>query len=38
MGDKRNLHILVGRPKGKRPCGRPRYKWDDIEMDLKEVV
>jgi len=30
--------ILVGKPEGKRPLGRPRRRWDDnIEMDLKEV-
>jgi hypothetical protein len=28
----------VGKPKGKRPLGRPRRKWvDDIRMDLEEV-
>ena len=30
--------ILVGKPEGKRPLGRPRRRWDDnIEMDLTEV-
>jgi hypothetical protein len=30
--------VLVGKPEGKRPLGRPNLKWDDnIEMDLKEV-
>jgi hypothetical protein len=30
--------VLVGRPKGKRPPGRPRYRWEDnIKMDLREV-
>jgi hypothetical protein len=30
--------VLVGRPKGKRPLGRPRYKWEDnIKMDLREI-
>jgi hypothetical protein len=29
---------LVGRPKGKRPLGRPRYRWEDnIKMDLGEI-
>jgi hypothetical protein len=29
---------MVGKPKGKRPMGRPRRKWDDnIRMDLQEV-
>jgi hypothetical protein len=28
----------VGRPEGKRPLGRPRYRWEDnIKMDLQEV-
>jgi hypothetical protein len=30
--------ILVGKPKGKRPLGRPRRKWvDNIKMDLREI-
>jgi hypothetical protein len=30
--------ILVGRPEGRRPLGRPRRRWDDsIKMDLQEV-
>jgi hypothetical protein len=30
--------ILVGRPEGRRPLGRPRHRWDDnIKMDLQEV-
>ena len=28
--------VLVGRPEGKRPLGRPRLRWEDIKMDLKE--
>jgi ERCC4-type nuclease len=28
----------VGKPKGKRPIGRPRHRWvDNIKMDLKEI-
>jgi hypothetical protein len=31
--------ILVGKPEGKRPLGRPkRRREDDIKMDLKEIV
>jgi hypothetical protein len=39
MGDKRNAYrILVGKPEGKRPLGRPRRRWvDSIKMDLREI-
>jgi hypothetical protein len=39
MEDKGVPHrVLVGRPKGKRPLGRPRHRWENnIKMDLKEV-
>jgi hypothetical protein len=39
MGERRGLYIiLVGKPEGKRPLGRPRHRWDDnINMDLQEV-
>jgi len=31
--------VLVGKPEGKRPLGRPRRRWEDnIKMDLQEVV
>ena len=30
--------VLVGKPEGKRPLGRPRRRWEDnIKMDLNEV-
>jgi hypothetical protein len=30
--------ILVGKPEGKRPLGRPRCRWEDnIKMDLREI-
>jgi len=30
--------VLVGKPEGKRPLGRPRHRWkDNIKMDLQEV-
>jgi hypothetical protein len=39
MGEKRNAYrLLVGKPEGKRPLGRPRRRWvDNIRMDLREV-
>ena len=39
MGEKRGVYrVLVGKPKGKRPLGRPRHRWEDnIKMDLQEV-
>jgi transcription termination factor 2 len=39
MGDTRFEHtILVGKPEGNRPLGRPRRKWvDNIKMDLREI-
>jgi hypothetical protein len=39
MGEKRNAYrLLVGKPMGKRPLGRPRRRWvDKIRMDLGEV-
>jgi hypothetical protein len=39
IGEKRNAYsLLVGKPEGKRPLGRPRRRWvDNIRMDLGEV-
>jgi hypothetical protein len=39
MGEKRNTYrILVGKPQGKRPLGRPRRRWvDNIKMDLRGI-
>jgi hypothetical protein len=38
-GEKRNVcRLLVGKPEGKRPLGRPRRRWiDNIKMDLSEI-
>ena len=39
MGEERGVYrVLVGKPEGKRPLGRPRHRWvDNIRMDLQEV-
>jgi hypothetical protein len=39
MGEKRNMYrLLVGKPEGKRPLGRPRRRWIDIiEMEILEI-
>jgi len=39
MGEGRDVYrVLVGKPEGKRPLGRPRRRWEDnITMDLQEV-
>jgi hypothetical protein len=39
MVEDRGVHrVLVGKPEGKRPLGRPRHIWEDnIKMDLQKV-
>jgi hypothetical protein len=38
MGEMRNAcDILVGKPKGKRPLGRPRHRKEYIRMELREI-
>jgi hypothetical protein len=39
MGEERNVYrVLMGKPEGKRPLGRPRCRWEDgIRMDLREI-
>ena len=39
MGEERGVYrVLVGKPEGRRPLGRPRRRWvDNIRMDLQEV-
>ena len=39
MGEERGVYsVLVGKPEGKRPLGRPRRRWvDNIRTDLQEV-
>jgi len=40
MGERRGVYrILVRKPEGKRPLGRPRCRWEDnIKTDLQEVA
>jgi hypothetical protein len=40
MGEKRNMYrLLVGKPEGKRPIGRPRRRWmNNIKVDLLEIT
>jgi hypothetical protein len=40
LGDGRSVYrVLVGRPGGKRPLGRPRRRWEDnIKLDIREIV
>jgi hypothetical protein len=39
MGETRNAYrILVGKPEGNRPLGRPRRRWvDNIKIDLRDI-
>jgi hypothetical protein len=39
MGEGRGVYrVLVGRPGGKRPLGRPRRRWEDnIKLDFREI-
>jgi hypothetical protein len=39
MGEERKVYkVLVGKPEGKRPLGRPRHRWENgIRMDLREI-
>jgi hypothetical protein len=39
MGERRDVYrVLVGKPEGKRPLGRPRCRWEEkVNVDLQEV-
>jgi hypothetical protein len=38
MGEKRNAYgVLVGKPEGKGLLGRPRHRWENITINLREV-
>jgi hypothetical protein len=34
----KSVQVLVGKPEGKRPLGRPRHRWEDgIRMDIRKI-
>jgi hypothetical protein len=39
MGEEKNMYkVLMGKPEGKKPLGRPSRRWEDgIRMDLREI-
>jgi hypothetical protein len=39
MGERRRINkVMEGKPEGKKPLGRPRHRWEDInQKDLQEV-
>jgi hypothetical protein len=39
IGEERNVYrVLMGKPEGKKPLGRRKYRWEDgIRMDLREI-
>jgi hypothetical protein len=39
VGERRGVYrVVMGKPEGRRPLGRPRHRWEDnIKMDRKEV-
>jgi hypothetical protein len=38
MGEGRGVHrVLMGKPEGKRPLGRPRHRWENIKTDFQKV-
>jgi hypothetical protein len=39
MGEERRMYrVLMGKPEGKRPLGRPRRRWEDgIKMEFREM-
>ena len=39
MGERKGAYrVLVGKPEGRRPLGRPRHRWEDnIRLDLRTV-
>jgi hypothetical protein len=38
MGEERKVYgVLVGKPEGRRPLGRPRHRWEGIRMNLRKI-
>ena len=38
MGERSAYRVLVGKPEGKKPSGRPKQRWEDnIKLDIQEV-
>jgi hypothetical protein len=38
LGKRRGVYkVLVGKPEGRRPLGKPRRKWENIKMELQDV-
>jgi hypothetical protein len=37
MEEKRETRVFIGKPEGRILLGRPKYRWDDDKMDLKEM-
>jgi hypothetical protein len=36
-GEMRNAYFFFSQPEGKRPLRKPRHRWDNIKMDLREI-
>jgi hypothetical protein len=37
MRDKNAYNILLGKPEGKRPLVRPRSRWENVTVDIREI-
>jgi hypothetical protein len=37
MGKNNKHRVLVRKPEGKRPIGKPRRRWEDIKRDLEQI-
>jgi len=36
-GQRGAYRILVGKPEGRKPLGRPRHRWEDIKIDMQDM-